>query len=196
MVRTQSSPETMSSQLPPGVDRRGFLRTVAGGTAAIALASMIPGGCAADYPDAPADSLRALSPKEFSVIRAASETMIVGLPVEPEVVALRIDEQLALVGEPIVSDFKTVLTLIEHLTPLGGRLRRFTSLSADARYSYLRGWRESRFVLRRAAFQAIKSFVYFYTYCDDRTRTLTGFPGPWREVVEIPAYPVDFGEVI
>src|SRR5690625_752282 len=131
MVRTQSSPETMSSQLPPGVDRRGFLSTVAGGTEASALASMIPGGCAADYPDAPADSLRALSPKEFSVIRAASETMIVGLPVEPEVVALRIDEQLALVGEPIVSDFKTVLTLIEHLTPLGGRLRRFTSLSAD-----------------------------------------------------------------
>src|SRR5690625_5547539 len=100
MVRTQSSPETMSSQLPPGVDRRGFLRTVAGGTAAIALASMIPGGCGADYPDAPADSLRAVSPKEFSVIRAASETMIVGLPVAPEVVAFLIDVPLALVAEP------------------------------------------------------------------------------------------------
>src|SRR5690625_2578897 len=104
MVRTQSSPETMSSQLPPGVDRRGFLRTVAGGTAAIALASMIPGGCAADYPDAPADSLRALSPKEFSVIRAASETMIVGLPVEPEVLALRLDEPLAPEREPVVNE--------------------------------------------------------------------------------------------
>src|SRR5690606_29012886 len=52
---------------PPGIDRRGFLRTAAGGTAAIALASMIPAGCAADYPQATQDGieLQALSPKEY-----------------------------------------------------------------------------------------------------------------------------------
>jgi hypothetical protein len=182
--------------LPPGVDRRGFLRTTAGGTAALALATLIPTGCAADYPEAEGVELRALSEKEFAVARAAAESLLVGVPVSPDEVARRIDRELALVGEPVRGDFKTVLALLEHLTLLGGRFRRFTALDPAARLSYLHGWRESRFVLRRAVFQAVKSFIFFFAYSDDATRRLTGFEGPWTERYPIPVYPVDFGEIV
>lgn len=183
--------------LPPGVDRRGFLRTTAGGAAVLALATLIPAGCAADYPEAEGQELKALSPKEFAVVRDAV-VAIVGteVPVDADQVALRIDHELALVGDPIRADFKLVLGLLEHLTILGGRVGRFTSLDTGAQLKYLHGWRDSRFTLRRAVFQAVKSFVFFYTYSNDATRRLTGFEGPWPERYSLPIYPVDFGEVI
>lgn len=184
--------------LPPGIDRRGFLHTAAGGTAAIALASMIPAGCAADYPQAEEDGveLEALSPKEYAVAVAAAEALLVDVPVEPSTVVRRMDHDLARVGDPVRADMKTVLTLVEHLTFLGGRVRRFTALSPEARLRYLHGWRDSRFNLRRGAFQAVRAFVYYFAYAEDATRSLTGFPGPWNERIQIPAYPVDFGEVV
>ncbi len=186
-----------SGALPPGMDRRGFLRTTAGGTAAIALASIVPVGCAADYPQAADDGaeLQALSPKEYAVVKAAAEAILDGVPVPPERIAQRIDHELAMVGEPVLTDMKTVLTLLEHMTLLGGRLRRFTALDPAARLDYLHGWARSRFTLRRAVFQAVRAFIYFFAYSDDATRSITRFTGPWRERIDIPAYPVDFGEV-
>lgn len=183
--------------LPPGIDRRGFLRTAAGGTAAIALASLIPAGCAADYPQAAGDgvALEALSEKEYAVLKAAAEALLDGVPVAPEKIARQIDHELAMAGQPILGDMKTVLVLLEHLTFLGGRLRRFTALDPADRLAYLHGWARSRFVLRRAVFQAVRAFVFFFAYSDDATRPITGFTGPWQERVAVPAYPVDFGEV-
>ena len=181
--------------LPPTLDRRSFLRTTAGGTAAIAAASLLPTGCARDYPQAAQDGtrLQSLTDKEYAVVRAAAEAMLVGVPVAPKTIAQRVDAELAVAGDPMRSDMKTVLGLIEHLTPLGGSLRRFTALTPERRLRYLRGWAQSRFALRRGAFQALKGFVHYFAYIDDRTRQHTGFEGAWPERFEIPAYPVDYG---
>ena len=182
---------------PNTLDRRSFLRATAGGTAAIAAAALLPAGCSRDYPQAALDgvTLKSLTPKEYAVVRAAAEAMLEGVPVEPSTVAGRIDHELAVAGDPMRADMKTVLGLMEHLTPLGGRFRRFTALAPETRLAYLRGWARSRFELRRAAFQALKGFVNFFAYSDDRTRPLTGFEGPWPERFAIPAYPVDYGGV-
>ena len=180
------------------LDRRGFLRVTTGGATAIALASLIPAGCAADYPQAERDGakLRSLTDKEYAVARAAADALLVGVPVSAAVIATRIDQELAWVGEPIRTDMKTVFSLMEHATPLGGRMRRFSALSPEQARSYLQTWQRSRFQLRRAAYQAVKGFVYYFAYIDPATRPLTGFAGPWRERVSIPAYPVDFGEIV
>lgn len=180
------------------LDRRGFLRVTTGGAAAIALASLLPAGCTADYPQAEHDGLelKSLTAKEYAVARAAAEALLVGVPVAAVVVAKRMDQELAWAGDPIRTDMKTVLGLIEHATPLGGRVRRFTSLDPQQRLAYLEGWRNSRFNLRRAAFQALKGFVYYMAYIDPATRPLTGFAGPWPERIRgIPIKPVDFGPI-
>lgn len=181
-----------------GISRRGFLRATAGGSVAIAAVSLLPTGCSDAYPEAFGDEDRpgALSAKEFAVALAAAEALLVGVPVSPRDVALGIDGDLAVVGDPIREDMKTVFSLLEHLTILGGHATRFTRLEPGDRLQYLRGWGRSRFNLRRAAFQATRGFVYFHAYSRDETRPLTGFEGPWPERVRIPAYPVDYGEVI
>ncbi|HEX6307245.1 MAG TPA: twin-arginine translocation signal domain-containing protein [Longimicrobiales bacterium] len=188
-------------KIPPtpehGLSRRGFLRGVAGGTAAVAVASLLPAGCAPTYPERRADGtrLRSLTPKEYAVARAAAEAMLVDVPVTPDAVASAIDAELAVAGDPMRTDMKTVLSLMEHGTLLSFRGRRFSALSPDARREVLEDWAASRLNLRRAAFQALKGFVVFFGYIDDATRQLTGFPGPWPERVQIAAYDVDFGEI-
>lgn len=176
-----------------GQDRRGFLRDVAGGGLAIALAGWLPEEASA-YP-APPQELMALTAKEHAVARAAAEALLQGVPVDPTHVANELDREVALMGEPILSDMKTVLGLFEHLTILGGRFRRFTALDPDARLDYLNGWATSRFNLRRAAFQGLRSLIHFIGWSEAETRPVTGFLGTWPERFDYPAYPVDFGEV-
>lgn len=181
----------------PLPSRRAFLRDSAGGAAAVAVASLLPAGCSAEYPHAAADGtdLNALSAKEYAVARAAAEALLAGVPVEPAEVARAIDVELALVGDPVRADMKSVLGLIEHLTFLGGRFRRFTALDPEARRRDLAGWATSRFALRRGAFQAVRGFVDYFAWSRPATRPLTGFLGPWPERVKVPATPVDFGEI-
>jgi hypothetical protein len=136
-----------------------------------------------------------MTPKEYAVARAAAEALLAGVPVSATTVAKRMDQELAWVGEPIRTDMKTVLNLTEHLTLLGGRTRRFTALQPAQRLAYMRTWRDSRFQLRRAAYQALKGFVYYFAYIDDATRPLTRFNGPWPERSQLPIKPVDFGPI-
>ncbi|MEX1184061.1 MAG: twin-arginine translocation signal domain-containing protein [Gemmatimonadota bacterium] len=177
--------------------RRGFLRSAAGGTAAAAVASLVPAGCAPQYPARAADggALQSLTPKEYGVARAAAEAILVGVPVTPDVVATRIDRELAVAGDPMRSDMKSVLGLMEHGTVLSFRRSRFTELSPEERRTVLGHWAGSRFNLRRAAFQAMRGFIVYFAYADDATRALTGFPGPWPERVQVPVVPVDFGGI-
>lgn len=182
---------------PAAVDRRGFLRDTAGGSIAIAFASLLPAGCTADYPQAEADGVRlaTLTPKEYAVLRAAAEAILADVPVAPGAVAAEVDRQLAAVGDPVLGDVRTVLGLIEHLTVLGLHRGTFTELRPEQRLRYLEGWGRSRLALRRAAYQALRGFVVFFGYVRDETRPLTGFTGPLRERVQIDAAPVDFGGV-
>lgn len=192
------SPERPSfSDAMTVTSRRGFLRDSAGGAAAIALASVLPAGCAADYPQAAADGvdLQALTPREYAVARAAAAAILHDVPVAPADVARGIDAELAVAGDPMLADMKTVLGLIEHLTILGGRLRRFTALDDNARLAYLETWGRSRFGLRRAAYQALRGFIVYFAWSRPETRPLSRFDGPWTERFDIPAYPVDYGEI-
>ena len=182
---------------PDNPDRRSFLRTSLGGGSAILLASLLPTGCARDYPQADGDGYapQSLSAKEYAVARAAAEALLVGVPVTAASVAQGIDRELLVAGEPMRSDMRTVLTLIEHATPLGGRVRRFTALTPAERRRYLGGWSRSRFSLRRGAYQALKGFIVYFAYIQPETRPLTRFAGPWPERGQLPVVPVDFGEI-
>lgn len=184
-------------QYPVGLSRRGFLRGAAGGTAAVAVASVLPAGCAPDYAELRTDgaALRALTPKEYAVARAAAEAMLVDVPVSPDAVATAVDAELAVAGDPMFTDMKTVLSLMEHGPLLSFRRKRFSALTPDARREVLNDWATSRFNLRRAAFQALKGFIIFFAYVDDSTRPLTRFPGPWPEKLALPVYEIDFGEI-
>jgi hypothetical protein len=181
-----------------GIDRRGFLRSAAGGGVAVAIAAMLPAGCTADYPQAEADgaSLASLTAKEYAVVRAAAEALLVDVPVRPDDVAAAIDRELALVGDPVRADMKSALRLLEHFTVLAWHRRTFTELRPDERLRYLQGWATSRLVLRRGVYQALRGFVTYFAYIRPETRALTAFTGPYQERVPVvPVRSVDYGGI-
>jgi hypothetical protein len=180
------------------LSRRGFLRSTASGAVVIAAASVLPAGCTRDYPQAARAGvgLQALSEKEYAVAVAAAEALVADLPVSPQQIAAGIDAELAIAGEPMKADMKTVLSIMEHAPLLSLRHKRFTALSPAARRAVLDDWATSRFNLRRAAYQALRGFVVYFAFIDNATRPITGFAGPWPELVQVPVYPIDFGEVV
>ena len=182
--------------LPPGVDRRGFLRSTAGGVLAIGVASLLPGCSREARAQVDGRDLRSLTVAEYETARLAAEALLAGGPrVDPAAIALRMDYELWAAGGAIEEDMRTVLQLLERLTPLGGRVRRFSELDPDERLAYLHGWRNSRFNLRRASFNAVKSFVYFFAYSDPATWPSTRFPPPWPGRVPVAIPRIDFGEI-
>ena len=182
--------------LPPGMDRRGFLRATAGGGLAIAIVALLP-GCGRSGSAGGPGELRSLTEAEYETVRAAAEALLLGgAAVDPASIAQRIDYELWAVGGAIEEDMRTVLQLLERLTFLGRRTRRFSELEPAERLAYLHSWRDSRFNLRRASFNAVKSFVYFFAYSDPSTWRMTGFPGPWPGRFDVPVPSVDFGEVV
>ena len=191
----ERSDERPSGLLPPGIDRRGFLRSTTGGLMAIGVASLLP-GCSREAGAQDAADLRSLTVAEYETARLAAEALLAGGPaIDPADIARRMDYELWAVGGAIEQDMRTVLQLVERLTPLGGRLRRFSELDRAERLAYLHGWRNSRFNLRRASFNAVKSFVYFFAYSDPATWPSTRFPPPWPGRVRVAIPPVDFGEI-
>jgi hypothetical protein len=193
-------PQSSAASGPPWVamDRRGFLRSTAGGAAAVVLAGILPAGCGADYPQAATDGadLVLLTAKEYAVVRAAAEAMLMGAPVNAADVARAIDRELLAVGDPVRSDFRSVLSLIEHFTLLSWHRRTFTELRPEERLGYLRGWATSRFGVRRAAFQALRGFVQYFAYIRPETRPLTLFSGPPRDITPpVLVRIVDYGEI-
>lgn len=158
---------------------------------------MLPAGCARDYPQASQDGhkLVTLTDRQYATARAAADAMLVGVAVTSASVAQAIDRELLAVGDPIRTDMKTVLSLVEHATVLDFHARPFTSLNVADRRAYLDTWARSRFDIRRTAYQALKSFVVYFAYIQDGTRAMTRFPGPWPERMQLPVTPVDFGEI-
>ena len=162
---------------------------------AIALAALLP-GCDRVADALGAVELRSLTASEYATVRAAAAALLRGgADIDPASIAQRIDYELWAVGGAIEEDMRTVLQLLERLTFLGGRVRRFSDLDPEERLAYLHTWRDSRFNLRRASYNAVKSFVYFFAYSDPSTWPMTGFPGPWPSRVNVPIPAVDFGEV-
>ncbi len=184
-----------AAAIPPfPLDRRGFLRGVAGGGAAIWLGRLLPAGLPAAAHEL-AQPGGVLPEGELAVVRAAAAALLEGVPVGADRVVRDVDRGLAAMGEPVVTDIRTVLRLVERLTFLSGHVRPFTALDSADALAYLQGWGRSRFNLRRAAYQALRTLVHFYAWARPETRPVTGFEGPWTERYHYPAYPVDFGEV-
>jgi len=92
-------------------------------------------------------------------------------------VAARIDRELSFHPARLGSDVRDALRLIEWW-PLATRLARFTRLADEQQDQVLWDMAASRFALRRAALQGIKTLVMFFHYTQDPTWPAIGYEGP------------------
>jgi hypothetical protein len=179
----------MRAEIPIG--RRGFLRL--GGFAAgmialsrLRLAAPLP--CQAGEVQGAGSAgpeLRSMSGEDGRILTAIAERMVyTGEPTMPrfsETGGLAsIDAALAHLDADVAGQLHWALLLFEWGPPLFAvRASRFTGLAEDAQDDYLRDWAESRFAVRRLAFQAFKNLSYLGYYSQDATWKGIHYDGPW-----------------
>lgn len=173
--------------LPPsGQKRRGFLKTgIVGG---VLLACGGVGYLATrkgPLRALPAAGLQVLDAHEYAVLAAIAARVIPDRPGFPTVeeigVAATADSVLSRVEPSAQAEVKQLLRLFDNaLTNVlfGGRFRPFTGLLPPAQDEVLRDWRDSRLLVRRTGFQALRSLVLAAYYGDPRTWKAVGYPGP------------------
>jgi D-cysteine desulfhydrase len=90
-----------------------------------------------------------------------------------------IDAQLGSFPPEARTDVNRLLYLVEQATlPLGGRVRRFSSLTIDERTEVLASWSTSDHDLVRAGLRGLVSLVYLAYYRDAKAFAAIGYPGP------------------
>jgi hypothetical protein len=126
-----------------------------------------------------------LSPELREILGAVSERMVeTGEPGAPSIADVgavdRIDRLLSVLDRELADPVKLLLRAVDLWPAVAElRFRRFRSLSPAEKDQSLKGWLESRFRVRRAAFYALRNLALYGYWSDDATWPLVGYPGPW-----------------
>ncbi len=141
------------------MDRRRFLQRGLVGGALLALAGaglgLRRGARVAD----PIAALRVLDASAFQVLVAVARRVVTAPEADHVAIAHAVDQGLIASPREAQEDVRSVLHLFENALPgllFDGRTAPFTTLGPDAQDQVLAAWRDSRFVLRRSGYQALR----------------------------------------
>jgi hypothetical protein len=129
----------------------------------------------------PRGPLHVLDAGEFAVLAAAAARMVLVPGADPVTIAHGVDEALTLGPPESAADFKKLLGLIESALAgliLDGRWESFTRLDAAGQDAVLYHFRDSRLVLRRSGYQALRKLCLGAYYAGESSWSFVGYPGP------------------
>jgi hypothetical protein len=167
------------------IGRRTFLglAVFVGAMAAVSRLRFPPEVLAAPSPAR--GTLHALSATDSRILSAVADRItFTGDPEMPrfgETGGLAaIDTALLQLAPDVASQLHWGLVLFEYGPPVFDfRLSTFTGLSDADQDSYLRGWAESRYEIRRLTFRALKNLSMLGYYSQDATWKGIHYGGPW-----------------
>jgi hypothetical protein len=176
-------PDSIAKVLAMETSRRGFLKGTLAGSAFLAGANLLPGGCTS-Y-DKPATSLQILNAKEFSVLQTVVDR-IIGEPGPGEIsatdakVAEQFDAMLVKMPKTVSDQVKQMLQLFEHGPQVFFfSFKRFTELSPEDQDLHIASWMESSLAFRKAVFCALKKIAMSIYYATPATWPSIDYDGPW-----------------
>lgn len=163
------------------MNRRSFVQRGLFGGALLVLG----GGGLALYPTrrlaSPTRPLRVLDDRGFQVMVAIAARVIAAPDVDPVALAERVDESLTRTPPEAQADLANLLGLFENALPgllLDGRAGPFTRLDGPAQDHVLESWRDSRLVLRRGGYHALRRLCLIAYYGDERAWPSIHYGGP------------------
>ncbi len=164
------------------MQRRAFLkRGLLGGT----LLAVGGGTAFALYPSrirfTAREALRVLDAKSFNVMASIVARVVTAEGADPVAITHTIDQALARAVPEAQHDIVQLLGLFENALTgllLDGRLKPFTQLDGNAQDAVLLAWRDSRLVLRRGAYKALKNLCTTSFYRKESSWHLVEYPGP------------------
>lgn len=163
------------------MQRRAFLKRGLVGGAVLALGgvglSQLPGRIGFR----PRSALLVFDEKQFNVLAAIAARMVTAPGADPITIAHTIDAALARAAPEAQSDLRGVMDTFDNAllgALLDGRFRPFTRLEPADQDRALIAWRDSRLVLRRGAYKALKNLCTTSFYRKESSWASVGYPGP------------------
>lgn len=163
------------------MNRRSFVQRGLFGGALL----LFGGGALALYPTrhlaSPTKALRVLDDRGFQVMVAIAARVVARPDADPGKIAEAVDESLARTSPEAQADIGSLLGLFENALPgvlLDGRVAPFTRLDGPAQDRVLESWRDSRIVLRRAGYHALRRLCLAVYYGDPRSWPAIHYGGP------------------
>jgi len=164
--------------------RRSFLRYAALSAGFLTL-SRVRVAPALATAGATAPGLQVLTPNQAEIFTAIAERMVdSGDPTMPAVRDTRaivsIDQALVQVDPAVQSQLGWLLIGFQWGPPLlQFKFKTFTGMTAPERDRYLQDWADSRLLVRRLAFRALKNLSMLGYYAQDATWKGIHYDGPW-----------------
>lgn len=169
----------------PLLSRRAFLCAtgLSAGLLAVARLRGVPALLAAER--GAATGPRLLDATDARILGAIAERItFTGDPAMPRfrdtAGLLTIDAALLQLPPDVPQQLSWALRLFEYGPPLWiGKLSTFTGFDPEWQDVYLSNWEQSRFQIRRMAFQAFKNLAFLGYYGQDATWSGIHYQGPW-----------------
>ena len=161
--------------------RRGFLKLGLFGSSLLALGGAGLSLWPSDERHRPRKTLQRIEAARFAVLAQVAARVVPLVGADPIAIAHAVDESIALGPEESAADFNKLLGLLESGLAgflLDGRPRPFTRLVGEAQDAALEAFRDSRFVLRRAGYHALRKLCVAGYYAGEATWADVGYPGP------------------
>jgi hypothetical protein len=127
------------------------------------------------------ETLALLDANSFNVMASIAARVVTAQGADHVAITHTIDHALARAAPEAQHDIVQLLGLFENGLVgllLDGRLKPFTQLEGDAQDAALLAWRDSRLVLRRGAYKALKNLCETSFYRKESAWRLVGYPGP------------------
>ncbi len=167
------------------ITRRRFLAAGAVGTAALATA----GWWAWSRRSGPTAGARALSPDALAIVTAIVPAMLAGaLPADASARATAVTETVAGVDEAVaglppaaqteLGQLFALLTLPPARRAFAGVASPWEEASVDEVAAFLDRWHDSRWTLKRSAYDAFHQLIVAAWYGNPRSWTAIGYDGP------------------
>ena len=126
-----------------------------------------------------------LSPREYSVVMALAERMVIVSgeypPFDKVQVGLYADRILTKVDDTALKEMKQLLNLFENALPnflFGLRFAPFTQMTATEQDAVLAEWMRSSIGVRRTGYTALRGLVLAAYFVRPETWASVGYPGP------------------
>lgn len=162
--------------------RRTFLkRGLAGGALLAVGGGVVLGTSSSKQVHAPREETFVLDATRFNVLAAIAARFVTVPEADPVTIAHTIDRALARAVPEAQKDIRDVLGLFESALVgflLDLRARPFTQLAPAEQDAALGAWRDSRLLLRRGAYKALKNLCVTSHYRTEAGWAATGYAGP------------------
>ena len=169
------------------MQRRSFLKKGMFGGVLLVAGGATLGLSSTNMAFKPVRALKVFTERHFAILASIAARTVRIEGANPVEIAHAVDDVMSTAVPEAREDMKGLLLLFENALAgllFDGRLKPFTQLSGEQQDKVLESWRDSRILVRRGGYNALRKLTLASYYASPSSWEGVGYPGPPEIVTE------------